>query len=171
MPDSSEPTPLPMCTSCGSMQEGNGHFCEKCGAPLTQHAHSDYVLGIQSRGFALHQATTNPKKLIVVLGIWLWVGPSLAFCLFLFVIGLVGVFQGEGMASRILIAASGVGIALFGTILFRTTTAWLEQRSGASRTSAKRTRRPAGMSGMRKALCRQFVTMSRLRLVLSRRRP
>src|SRR5689334_21739715 len=125
-----------MCTSCGSMQEGNGHFCEKCGAPVTQHAHSDYVLGIQSRGFALHQATTNPKKFIVVIGIWLWVGTSFAFCLSVLLSGFVVVPMGEPLGGFLLIVAGSAGTLLFGTILFRTTTSWLEQRTGASRTSA-----------------------------------
>ena len=61
-PDSSEPVPLRMCTSCGSLQERDGHFCEKA-------------------------------------------------------------------------AVGAAGVLLFGAILYRTTTAWLEQRSGARRTS------------------------------------
>ena len=133
--DSSKPAPLRMCTSCGSMHDVEGHFCAKCGAPLTQHAHSDYVLGIQSRGFALHKATHNPKKFIVVLGTWLWVGPSLAVCLVLLVYGLVAVFQDPGIGARIMALAGAAGVWLFGTILYRTTTAWLEQRSGAHRTA------------------------------------
>ena len=134
--DSSDPVPLRMCTSCGGIQERDGHFCERCGAPVTPHAHSDYILGIQSRGFALHKATHNPRKFIVVLGTWLWVGPSLALCLVVFFSGLVVLFQEPGMGGRIMVAAGAAGIWLFGTILYRTTSAWLVQRFDASRTFA-----------------------------------
>ena len=133
--DSSKSAPLRMCTSCGSMHEGDEHFCAKCGAPLTQHANSDYILGIQSRGFALHKATHSPKKFIVVLGTWLWVGPSFAGCLVLLVSGLATFFQDSGIGARIMTVAGAAGVWLFGTILYRTTKAWLEQRSGAHRTA------------------------------------
>ncbi len=134
--NSSDPVPLRMCTSCGGIQERDEHFCEKCGAPITQHAHSDYILGIHSRGFALHKATHDPRKFIVVLGTWLWVGPSLVLCLMLFFSGLVVLFQEPGMGGRIMVAAGAAGIWLFGTILYRTTSAWLVQRFGNSRASA-----------------------------------
>ena len=131
MEDPSQPVPLRMCTACGRFHEGQGHFCDKCGAPLTQHAQSDFILGIESRGFALHKATHDPKKLIVVVGTWLWVGPSFALSLVLFASGM----SGEGVAGRLLAGLGGLGMLLFGTILFRTTTAWLEGRTGARRTS------------------------------------
>ena len=131
MQESSDSVPLRMCTSCGSIQEREGHFCEKCGAPLTQHAHSDYVLGIQSRGFARHKATTDPQKMIVVIGTWLWLAPTFAIFLFQFLVGLVAANQEPRIAGGMLMAFGAAGMLLFGTILYRTTFAWLGQRASA----------------------------------------
>jgi hypothetical protein len=79
-----------------------------------------------------------PKKFIVVMGIWLWVGPSFAFCLSVLLSGFVVVPMGEPLGGFLLIVAGAAGTLLFGTILYRTTTAWLKQRSGAIRTSARK---------------------------------
>jgi len=132
----SKPVPLLICTSCGSLQEREGHFCEKCGAPITPHAHSDYVLGIQSRGFAVHKATHGPQKMIVLVGIWIWLAPVFGFFACLLVVGLFALAAGEGIAGLLLTGFGAVGVALFGTILYRTTASWLQQRSGAVRMSS-----------------------------------
>src|SRR5258707_6143042 len=75
----SKPTPLLMCTSCGAIQERESHLCAQCGAPLTPHAHNEIALGIQTRGFALHKATSERPKRVVVIGVWFWMLPILLF--------------------------------------------------------------------------------------------
>jgi len=74
---------LRLCTACGRPHDGQTELCPHCGAPLTAFASSDWVLGIQARGFAASQATRKPRKLIVVIGMWMWLFPMLFFGLFL----------------------------------------------------------------------------------------
>ncbi|HEX5104115.1 MAG TPA: hypothetical protein VFV87_09910 [Pirellulaceae bacterium] len=95
------------------------------------------MLGIQARGFALHKATTEPKKLIVVVGTWIWMVPLLIAGLFFFFLGAGALFYGvrDGRAFESLfglpcglLGVLFVGIAVI--ILYRTTTGYVKHRSG-----------------------------------------
>ena len=81
-------SPLLVCTSCGRPAESGQHMCEHCGAPMTPYAHSDPVMGIMARGFAAHRATTNPRKPIVVIGMWLWMVPGFFAGLYMTTLGI-----------------------------------------------------------------------------------
>ena len=127
-----------LCTACGKRQVGSPHLCEFCGAPLTAHGSTDPMLGIFSRGFALRQATTNPRKPIVVIGIWLWMIPSLLLGLMLASISLRAMLEGlreghvgevAGATLGLLVSAAFVGIPF--TILLRTTEAYFREKNGA----------------------------------------
>jgi hypothetical protein len=131
MKEGSKPTPLLICTACGIEQSAATHLCSKCGAPLTPFAHTDPVLGIQARGFALQKATTEPKKLIVVIGMWLWLGPMLLMGLGMLFGGGIGFREAirSGSTSELLLALFigliGTGLTLVATIiLFRTTASY-----------------------------------------------
>ena len=116
------------CTACGRRQTGSPHLCEFCGAPLTAHAGTDPVLGIMARGFAAYQATRNPRKPIVVIGVWLWMAPVMFLSLMMASMSLSAVlggiserkwFEVSGGALG-LIASSAMAIIPF-AILVRTT--------------------------------------------------
>lgn len=135
MPDPDDRTPLWICTSCGVRQPEPRHLCFECGAPLTPHGSTDPILGIQSRGFAVFQATHAPQKPIVVIGMWLWMTPLLLVGLGISFASLGGVFEGltSGRADDLFllvpVLALGLGITwLAGTILYRTTCRYLEGR-------------------------------------------
>src|SRR3954469_19065201 len=128
----SKPTPLLMCTSCGASQDAGAQLCSKCGAPLTPYAHVDVVMGIQSRGFALHKATTKRTSLVVVIGIWLWIAPLFTIaCMYVLMMlgGLVqdyGRLKGAEMGFILVSLIAAVGaICVTGTILYRTTKNYL----------------------------------------------
>src|SRR5437868_3011975 len=99
-------SPLLICTFCGRPAEAGQHMCDHCGAPLTPYAHSDPVMGIMARGFAAHQATTDPRKPIVVIGMWLWMVPTFVGGLFMTRLGL-GILI-EGASEREMYSLIGI---------------------------------------------------------------
>jgi hypothetical protein len=137
MADSSKSSPFVICTSCGVHQPDAAHICANCGAPLTPFAHSDPVLGIEARGFALHKATTRPNKLIVVVGTWIWMVPMFVTGLFFAGIGGSALYY-SAQEGRLFEALFGLPCGLLGvlfvyiagTILYRTTTRYVNRRSG-----------------------------------------
>jgi len=63
-----------LCTSCTIPNEVNANFCVNCGAPLSSYANIAPFERLFSEGFIYRQAAQNPRKLIVVLGVWLIFG-------------------------------------------------------------------------------------------------
>jgi len=143
--DDAKDTPMILCTSCGRMQVGSPHLCEHCGAPLTPHASTDPILGIMARGFAASQATTNPRKPIVVIGIWLWMAPAVVLGLMFSSATLSSTLRsiidrqwldfGLGLLA---LTASVAMVLILGAILVRTTDAFLrgKARGGDSKRDA-----------------------------------
>jgi hypothetical protein len=132
------------CTACGRRQSGTPHLCEFCGAPLTAHAGTDPVLGIMARGFAAYQATRNPRKPIVVIGVWLWMAPVLILGLMMASLALSAVLQGisKGRWGRVAgdllwLCFSSAMVLLPFAILFRTTEAYFRQKSQLDARSAE----------------------------------
>jgi len=124
-----------LCRSCGRRQVGSPHLCGYCGAPLTPHASTDPMLGILARGFAAYQATTKPRKLIVVLGIWLWIGPMMLMGLLFSSMALSAELHGISerkwfeAALELVILAVPVGLVVISAaILIRTTEAYFRGR-------------------------------------------
>src|SRR6185312_14067250 len=64
-----------LCGSCGRPNGDDLHFCAECGAPLTRHATTDPIASIYGEGFVIRKALSEPPKPIVLIGIWLWLGP------------------------------------------------------------------------------------------------
>lgn len=136
MDESGDEEAIVLCTACGRRQVGSPHLCEYCGAPLTAHGSTDPVLGIFSRGFAVRQATTNPRRPIVVIGIWLWMAPLLLLGLLMASMALSGILHGlrEGRWGQVsgatlgLLAMSAFVYIPF-TILWRTTEAYFREKN------------------------------------------
>ena len=119
------------------------HLCSKCNAPLTPFASSDWVLGIQTRGFALQKATTEPKKLIVVVGMWLWLGPVLVLGMGMLLAGAIGLYHsltaGDSSALQPAMVMAGIGLVFTWTaavILYRTTASYARDRQARRHDSA-----------------------------------
>lgn len=125
-----------LCTSCGRRQAGSPHLCDYCGAPLTPHASTDPVLGIMARGFAARQGITRAKKPIVVLGMWLWLGPLMLMGLVLSSMSLSAMLQaiidGHWLEASLALLAFAVPVAMVlipAAILVRTTATYFSDRS------------------------------------------
>lgn len=143
MDDDSRPTPLLICQACGAHHDAGLHLCSKCNAPLTPFASSDWVLGIQTRGFALQKATTEPKKLIVVVGMWLWLGPMLMIGAGMLLFGSTGLYHSIGagdssiLRPAMIVCGIGLGITwVAGVILYRTTATYARDRQARRHESA-----------------------------------
>src|SRR3954464_15103851 len=69
-----------LCANCMFPNYPEAHFCAKCGAPLSSYASTGPFESLFAEGHIYRQATEQPRKLVVVFGIWLIFGiPALAF--------------------------------------------------------------------------------------------
>jgi len=135
MESSSGGTPLLVCTACGKHQTERGHLCKHCGAPLTPFAQTDWMLGVQSRGFAARQATTEPRKLIVVVGTWLWMLPILTMGILALGGGPFAFLQGEWGFGLVFSVVGLIFTWISGTILARTTRSYLRRKARRAESS------------------------------------
>ena len=69
-----DPDEKPLCLNCLFPNEAASHFCVECGAPLTSYAATGPFEHLFAEGHAYRQAAERPRKVIVVLGIWLVFG-------------------------------------------------------------------------------------------------
>jgi len=101
-----------LCTSCTTPNEPNANFCIKCGAPLSSYANIAPFERLFAEGFIYRQAAENPRKLIVVLGIWFIFG--------LMALGgmlVIGLSQGSGSGSTIISVLIGSAMTLFSLVM------------------------------------------------------
>jgi ribosomal protein L37E len=129
MAETEKASPLLLCTSCGRPVEAGQHLCGHCGAPVTPFGFSDPILGIQARRFAAHSATKTQKR-IVVIGMWLWIGPMLLVGVGLGVLGGAGVIaalKGDawGWLGLPIAVLGGVFVWIGATLVVRTTGSFL----------------------------------------------
>ena len=73
-PPSAESDQKPLCLNCLSPNETSVHFCVTCGAPLTSYAATGPFESLFAEGHSYRQAVEKPRKLIVVVGVWLIFG-------------------------------------------------------------------------------------------------
>jgi len=77
MSQEASPPPSPaseekqLCISCLAPNEPLAHFCTKCGAPLSSYASTGFLESAFAEGAVYRAAVERPRRLIVVLGIWL----------------------------------------------------------------------------------------------------
>ncbi|HVU26819.1 MAG TPA: zinc ribbon domain-containing protein [Verrucomicrobiae bacterium] len=69
-----EPKEMQLCTSCAAPNLPSANFCVKCGAPLTSYAGIAPFERLFAEGFVYRQAAEQPRRLIVVIGIWIIFG-------------------------------------------------------------------------------------------------
>jgi hypothetical protein len=121
-PENSEPAATheeqQLCTSCLCPNVPETHFCKNCGAPLSSYAATAPFERLFAQGHAYRQATENPRKPVVVLGIWLLFGP-------LALTGLVILFLSPDSVQSIFIGGAMFAISL--AILVKTTRNYLNR--------------------------------------------
>jgi hypothetical protein len=113
-----EPQARQLCTSCAAPNRPNADFCVKCGAPISWYSKIGPFESIFAQGFILREATGRPRRLIVVLGIWLIFLPQLfAGLVFIQVAGPFSPLFGSGPALISIV------------IIWRTTRNYLSEKS------------------------------------------
>lgn len=106
-----------LCTSCAAPNEPTADFCRKCGAPISWYSKIGPFESIFAQGFIWREAAQRPRRLIVVVGIWLIFLPQ-AFA------GLFGIHAGGTFP--ILFGSGGFLISI--AIILKTTWNYLSQK-------------------------------------------
>lgn len=63
-----------LCMQCMSGNAPGSHFCRECGAPLSSYAATGPFESLFAEGHAYRRAAEQPRRFIVVFGIWLIFG-------------------------------------------------------------------------------------------------
>ena len=115
-PPFSEADERQMCLTCLAPNELSRHFCANCGAPMTVWATTGPFEHIFAEGYAYRRAVEQPRKLTVVLGIWLLFGANVPASL----VGIVMSWN-ERATNLPMIALCIFMLATSSVILWRTT--------------------------------------------------
>ena len=109
-----------LCKSCAALNYPDADFCVKCGAPLSPYSTVGPFESIFAQGFVYRKAAENPRRFIVVLGIWL-----------LFLPGLLGVVIIGNSGALFDVAGGGLALLSLG-IIARTTWNYLATKKPAT---------------------------------------
>ncbi len=71
-----EPKDGVVCPACAAFVGVNEVFCPACGAPISLLANTDPLQRIYTEGYMYRKAVETKPKLIVVIGIWIMLGPA-----------------------------------------------------------------------------------------------
>jgi ribosomal protein L40E len=107
--DAEDAAPLKteLCLHCVTPHDPTADFCRSCGAPLTSFAATLPFERTLAEGFAYRQAVEQPRKLIVVAGIWFIFG----------LMGLTGFSMLHLTLPELLLSREGSPLLLLGTTL------------------------------------------------------
>jgi hypothetical protein len=97
MPSESEPEKISetpgesaenkLCVGCMFPNEPDVHFCANCGAPMTSYAAIGPFELLFAEGHVYRQADENPRRFVVVLGVWVIFGMMALGCAALLFMG------------------------------------------------------------------------------------
>jgi hypothetical protein len=123
--DLSESDEMQLCISCMAPNEVTANFCANCRAPLSSYASTGPFEHIFAEGAVYRQAANRPRKLIVVLGVWLLFGvmflAGLWRCIF-------GLSQDEVLGTRIIVSLFGFAVVVVsGAMIWKTARNYLAQ--------------------------------------------
>ena len=104
-----------LCLHCLAPNDPSAHFCAKCGAPLTSYASTAPFESVFAQGSVFREGAQHPKKLVVVLGMWLVFGAMIGAGILTFIL------KGEGSA-RIM---GALMVVISAAILWKTTRNYL----------------------------------------------
>jgi hypothetical protein len=115
-----------LCPQCLEQNRPGTNFCRNCGAPLSAYAATGPFERLFAEGNAYRQATEQPHRPIVVVGIWLIFG--------------IGALTGIGMAignPGVSSVVTGTAMAAFsGFIIAKTTRNYLRRQAERASNSA-----------------------------------
>ena len=95
--------PLPLCLTCLEKNSTEAHFCTQCGAPMTSYACSGPFEYTRAQGHLCREAAERPRRLLVVVGVWLIFAPIAGVGWLMLALGrgaeVVGLVEGLAMAA------------------------------------------------------------------------
>jgi hypothetical protein len=68
-----------LCLNCLSPNSPVANFCGDCGAPLSSYAATGPIESIFAEGHVYRKAVSEPKNVVVLVGVWLLFAPTVAF--------------------------------------------------------------------------------------------
>ena len=106
----------PVCPHCLEINDSDSPSCLRCGGPLLPIATVGPYERIATEGFVLREAATRPKRLIVVVGIWL-------LCFPIVIVSAISVFSEPcaGLVSLLIAIIPAI-------LIFKTTQNYLRHR-------------------------------------------
>jgi hypothetical protein len=107
----------PLCLGCLTPYLPEAHFCAKCGAPLSSYAATGPFERLFAEGHVYRQAAEQPRRFVVVAGVWLIFGPVGLAALALIFMG-----SRDGVVPLI---GGGFLLAISLAMLWRTTRAYV----------------------------------------------
>jgi hypothetical protein len=126
--DSSDSEEKQLCTSCTTPNDPAAHFCAKCGAPLSSFATIAPFERLFAEGFIYRQAAERPRKLIVVLGVWLIFGTMASFGLMI-----IGMSQSSGLEAIIGLLAGGAVVVFSMVMIWKSTQNYCSRKKAAEK--------------------------------------
>jgi hypothetical protein len=126
-----------LCPTCLAALEPGQHFCRRCASPLTATASTDPIGSIYAQGAMYRNAVAHPRKLIVVIGIWMLCGPLALACTGGFVWFIATLLRPRPRVTSFHVDSPDpifgmytlFGSLVFGTIVFRVTKNYLNPAS------------------------------------------
>lgn len=101
-----------LCPHCARPVTGGGHFCNHCGCPVWATATSLPYERILAQGFMLRTGSRRPRSAIVLVGLWMLMGPFLVLSLLTGAGSLYALAAGFGR-----LTVERLGGALWGVLL------------------------------------------------------
>ncbi|MGD9644644.1 MAG: hypothetical protein AB7U73_02965 [Pirellulales bacterium] len=140
----------PLCPGCLKALPAGADFCPRCQTPSTVKATTDPYLSLLAEASAYRKASQVPHKPIVLIGMWLLWGPTLALCalgvIWFCAVASLGLldelFQNEFSVVRLfkflacvaLLAVVLVyGLLVSGTLVYRTTQNYFKRHRNANK--------------------------------------
>jgi hypothetical protein len=124
-----------VCPQCLEPNPEDRHFCRRCATPLTAYASIDPLGQIYAAADTYRKAIANPRRVIVILGLWLLFGPAALIYLLLVATNIGSLFGSDGGFGDVaaLVSAMAPPILLLhatiaAIILFRSTNNMLRLR-------------------------------------------
>ncbi len=130
-----------VCPHCLASNTSGEHFCRQCSTPLTSHATIDPMGQVQAEGDTYRKALDHPDKPIVVIGLWLLLGPTTIGSAAILIYLIVGIAKSpwewpgfKELFGALMVLVIFGGMAVIGSILLiRATRGYVRLRAKRAR--------------------------------------
>jgi len=122
---------MAVCPHCGGQNAMTATVCRHCMGLFMTISNTDPKGSIWSQGDVYACMVNNPRKLKVVIVMWLWWGPWVLLSAIGCVVAVIAMFE-DWLAGLATLLFSAPCLWLFGTMLYRTTRNYFRHRNTSS---------------------------------------